>query len=45
MTGVKDNVYRPNKAAAKTYAELYALYRGSMMPLARTIFTGNFRTS
>jgi L-ribulokinase len=27
MTGVKDHVYRPNKAAAKTYAELYGLYR------------------
>jgi L-ribulokinase len=26
MTGVKDKVYRPNKAAAKTYAELYKLY-------------------
>ena len=27
MTGVKPKVYRPNKAAAKTYAELYPLYR------------------
>ncbi len=27
MTGVKDKVFRPNKAAAKTYAELYKLYR------------------
>jgi L-ribulokinase len=26
MTGVKETVYRPNKAAAKVYAELYALY-------------------
>jgi L-ribulokinase len=26
MTGVKDVVYRPNKTAAKTYAELYRLY-------------------
>jgi L-ribulokinase len=27
MTGVKGKIYRPNKAAAKTYAELYGLYR------------------
>ncbi|MHC4177797.1 MAG: ribulokinase [Planctomycetota bacterium] len=27
MTGVKDKVYRPNKAAARVYAELYKLYR------------------
>jgi len=27
MTGVKDQVFRPDRAAAKTYAELYALYR------------------
>ncbi len=27
MTGVKDLVYRPQKAAAKVYAELYTLYR------------------
>jgi L-ribulokinase len=27
MTGVKSQVFRPNKAAAKTYAELYPLYR------------------
>ena len=27
MTGVKDTVYRPDKAAAKAYAELYRLYR------------------
>ena len=27
MTGVKDRVYRPNRAAAKIYAELYRLYR------------------
>jgi len=27
MTGVKPLVYRPNKAASKTYAELYRLYR------------------
>jgi L-ribulokinase len=27
MAGVRDLVYRPNKAAAKTYAELYRLYR------------------
>jgi L-ribulokinase len=26
MTGVKPTVYRPNKAAAKVYAELYKLY-------------------
>ena len=26
MTGVKKLVFRPNKAAAKTYAELYQLY-------------------
>jgi L-ribulokinase len=26
MTGVKKNVFRPNKAAAKTYADLYRLY-------------------
>ena len=27
MTGVKSKVYRPNKAAAVVYAELYTLYR------------------
>jgi len=27
MTGVKSKVYRPNKEAASTYAELYRLYR------------------
>jgi L-ribulokinase len=27
MTGVKPTVYCPSRAAAKTYAELYALYR------------------
>ena len=27
MTGVEADVYRPDKAAAKVYAELYALYR------------------
>ncbi len=27
MTGVKDTVYRPRKAAAAAYAELYSLYR------------------
>jgi len=27
MTGVKNVVYRPNKKAAKVYAELYAIYR------------------
>jgi len=27
MTGVKPTVYRPNKKAAKVYAELYELYR------------------
>ncbi len=27
MTGVKDLVYRPKRAAAKVYAELYGLYR------------------
>jgi len=27
MTGVKSTVYRPNKAAAKVYAQLYTLYR------------------
>ncbi|MBN1908763.1 MAG: ribulokinase [Pirellulales bacterium] len=27
MTGVKPTVYRPNKAAAKIYADLYPLYR------------------
>jgi L-ribulokinase len=27
MTGVKEEVYRPNKAAAAVYAELYQLYR------------------
>jgi L-ribulokinase len=26
MTGVKDTVYRPDKAAARVYAELYRLY-------------------
>ena len=26
MTGVKSTVYRPNKAAAKVYSELYGLY-------------------
>jgi L-ribulokinase len=27
MTGTKPQVYRPNKAAAAAYAELYGLYR------------------
>jgi L-ribulokinase len=27
MCGVKPTVFRPNRAAAKTYAELYAIYR------------------
>ena len=27
MTGVKSKVYRPRKAAAAVYGELYALYR------------------
>jgi L-ribulokinase len=27
MTGFKEHVYRPNRPAAKTYAELYRLYR------------------
>ena len=27
MTGVKSTVYRPNRAAAKVYSELYPLYR------------------
>jgi L-ribulokinase len=27
MTGVKPKVYRPNKAAAMVYGELYAIYR------------------
>ena len=27
MTGVKSTVYRPNKKAAKVYAELYTIYR------------------
>ena len=27
MTGTKSTVYRPKKAAAATYAELYPLYR------------------
>ncbi len=27
MTGTKSLVYRPRKAAAETYAELYRLYR------------------
>ena len=27
MTGVKATVYRPDKKAARVYAELYALYR------------------
>jgi len=27
MAGMKDTVYRPRKAAARTYAELYAVYR------------------
>jgi L-ribulokinase len=27
MTGVKDTVFRPSRAAAKTYAKLYTLYR------------------
>jgi len=27
MTGVRPAVFRPNRAAARTYAELYAVYR------------------
>jgi L-ribulokinase len=41
MTGVKPTVYRPNKAAAKVYAELYKLYR----TLHDALGTSNFQGS
>lgn len=40
MTGVKDQVFRPNRAAAKTYAELYGLYRTLHDALGTSGFDG-----
>jgi L-ribulokinase len=40
MTGVKDKVYRPNKAAAKVYAELYKLYHTLHDSFGTTQFRG-----
>ncbi|NQU25575.1 MAG: ribulokinase, partial [Candidatus Nealsonbacteria bacterium] len=40
MTGVKAIVYRPNKQAAKVYAELYDLYRTLHDALGTTPFRG-----
>lgn len=40
MTGVKSTVYRPNKAAAKVYAELYTLYRTLHDAFGTTQFGG-----
>lgn len=40
MTGTKDTVYRPRKAAARTYAELYAVYRRLHDAFGTTGFQG-----
>jgi len=40
MTGVKSKVYRPNRAAAKVYAELYTLYRTLHDAFGTTEFAG-----
>lgn len=40
MTGVKSTVYRPNKAAAKVYVELYSLYRTLHDAFGTTQFAG-----
>jgi len=40
MTGVKAKLYRPNKAAAKVYAELYPLYRTLHDAFGTTAFQG-----
>ena len=40
MTGVKDKVYRPNKAAAAVYAELYQLYHTLHDAFGTTGFKG-----
>jgi L-ribulokinase len=41
MTGVKPTVYRPRKAAAATYAELYGLYRALHDALGTPNHPGN----
>jgi len=40
MTGVKSKVYRPERAAAKVYAELYELYRQLHDSFSKTPFDG-----
>lgn len=40
MTAVKETVYRPNKAAAKVYGELYGLYRQLHDSFSRLPFDG-----
>ncbi len=40
MTGVKSTVYRPNKAAAKVYAELYRLYHELHDAFGTTDYSG-----
>ncbi|MBN2579564.1 MAG: ribulokinase [Pirellulales bacterium] len=41
MTGVKPKIFRPNPAAAKTYAELYPLYRLLHDAFGTRTFDGN----
>ena len=40
MAGVKEIVYRPNKEAAKVYAQLYALYSTLHDAFGTAAFTG-----
>ena len=42
MTGVKDKVFRPNKAAAKIYADLYKLYMTMHDGFGTKEFPGRF---
>lgn len=44
MTGVKEKVFRPNKAAAKVYAELYKLYLTLHNGFGTKTFEGKFDT-
>jgi L-ribulokinase len=44
MTGVKRTVYRPRKAAAATYAELYRLYRTLHDAFGTTAYKGKLYT-
>ena len=44
MTGVKETVYRPSKAAAKTYADLFNLYRTLHDGFGTAAFQGRFHS-